>query len=125
MPKILPCPFCGTDQSTFDPELDLVFCNECHAESGVDGLSGWNRRSVMGALPAVVAHLRDHGVPEGTGKIFEARLARAETVDQSDPDALFKRDLTEALVTLVKCIRAAEVKKAAAEVPEASEQPKD
>ncbi|MFK7944461.1 MAG: hypothetical protein AB8B85_16320 [Paracoccaceae bacterium] len=106
MAKILPCPFCGGEQTTLDPELDLVFCNDCHAESGLDGLSGWNKRDIMGALYAVLAHLRETGVPSDTGKIFEARLARAAEPDAADPDGHFKRDLSEALVTMIKCIRA-------------------
>ena len=105
-PKILPCPYCGNEQTTFDPELDLVFCNECHAESGLDGLAGWNKRDINGALHAVLAYLRAEGVPPGTGKIFEARLARTPEPDPEDPDGHFKRDLAEALVTMVKCLRA-------------------
>lgn len=112
LPKMIPCPFCGCDQMTYDPELDLVFCNNCHAESGLDGVSGWNKRDINGALHAVLAFLRAEGVPAGTGKIFEARLARTPEPDPADPDGHFKRDLAEALVTLVKCLRAQEAESA-------------
>ncbi|MEM1300522.1 MAG: hypothetical protein AAGH68_14710 [Pseudomonadota bacterium] len=111
MPKVLPCPFCGSENTAFDPELDLVFCNDCHAESGLDGLRGWNQRSVLGAIAPVIAHLRENDVPAGVGKIFAARLSRAEEVPEDAPDELFKRDLMEALVTLMKCLRAEAAKK--------------
>lgn len=107
MPKILPCPFCGNADTAYDPELDLVFCKTCHAESGLDGLNGWNQRAVMGAIPAVLSVLREEGVPQGVGRVFAGRLRKAEEVPEDQPDMVFRRDLIEALEALMKCRRAA------------------
>lgn len=105
-PKILPCPFCGHDEASYDPEVDMAFCTRCHAESGIDGLRGWNNRDAVGALHALLRHLRSEGIPVGIGDNFRGRLAKIPVPVDETADANFHRELTEALVLLLKRLRA-------------------
>ena len=105
LPKILPCPFCGHEEASYDPEVDMAFCNSCHAESGLDGLRGWNSRDTVGALHALLRYLRAEGIPEGIGDNFRGRLAKVEVPADETADENFHRELTEALVLLLKRVR--------------------
>lgn len=105
MPKIMPCPFCGATDPTYDPELDLVFCNACHAESGLDGRLGWNERDMMGAIHTILRHLRDHDLPAGVGALYLARVERNGPPEDEDPNETMRRAVTEGLITLQKHIR--------------------
>ena len=106
MRKILPCPFCGNEAIIHDPDLDVAFCNACHAEGGLDGLKGWNQRDIVAALEAVLLHLRTEPMPQGVGELFQRRVARGRAPDPEDLDATFSRDLTEALVALLQVRKA-------------------
>lgn len=102
MPRVLPCPFCGTEEVTHDPASSAVFCNHCHAEGGLDGLKSWNERSVESAAVAIMKHLRSSDMPEGAGEMFMTRLHRLEGRGARDCDEALRTVLAEALFCLSK-----------------------
>ncbi|MEM7423078.1 MAG: hypothetical protein AAF334_05095 [Pseudomonadota bacterium] len=106
MPRVLPCPFCGADNVTNDASTSTVFCNVCHAEGGLQGLTSWNERSFESAAMVMMQFLRDQKIPEGAGSMFARRIDRISDGRTLGADEALRSVLAEAVFCITKRMNA-------------------